>query len=406
MAPGRQTGQGVEGSDAVGRIPSARDRGRPGPTRARVERRFRMRTVITAAVLITGVCACEAAAPPSASPFEADLPEYRVPPETHPPAPAPVRRAETPFARAHPRARVLRIPAGDTMARDVVGTLPDGRLIVRKSSRRLPYLDHVDLFDPATGRSALLQRTTERESYTAAAAAHGTRVVKLLGNDEPGGWILEATDLRTGLTREVMNTWGGPAGYCGRGWPYPVDLVFHRGDLYFSACVSGDAGDVGVYRMGPGDEIPRLWRRGLYDIVWEGDAFLAKSPVLTPDSADPGDFTGSPARYGPDGTRRGVPDPASYIVRVDEDRDLLEYGDGTAAGIGPRARGVAVSRHGRFAVWREGGTGWLLDARTRTAVRLPGRAVEEVGISHAGYLQWRTAGVCNVVDLAVLNDRD
>jgi hypothetical protein len=291
------------------------------------------------------------------------------------------------------------------MSRSVVGTLPDGRLIVRKSSRNLPYLDHVDVFDPATGRSTLLQRT-ERESYTAAAAAHGTRVVKLLGNNEPGGWILEVTDLHTGLTREVMNAWSTPAGYCGRSWPYPVDLRFHRGELYFSACVSGNAGDVGVYRMGPGDKTPRLWRKGLYDIAWEGDAFLAKTPVLAPDSADPGDFTGSPARYGPDGTRRGAPDPASYIARVDENQDRLEYGDGTAAGIGPRARDVAVSRHGRFAAWREGGTGWLLDARTRTAVRLPGRAaVEEVGISHAGYLQWRAADAYNVLDLAALNDR-
>ncbi|WP_344981045.1 hypothetical protein [Streptosporangium fragile] len=318
--------------------------------------------------------------------------------------PSPIRKAETPFARTYPRTKILWIPAKDTMSRSVVGVLPDGRLLVRKFSRYLPYLDHVDIFDPVTGRSTVWHHK-EEESYTTTAAAHDTRVVRLIENDEPGGWILEATDMRTGLTREVMNTWGGPGWYCGNAWQYPIDLQFHRGELYFSRCVTGAAGDVGVYRMGPGDEIPRLWLRGLYDILWEGDTFLARSPVVA-NSSDPGEFTDSPpARYGPDGARRGAPDPASHIAQVNTDRDRLEYGDGTAAGMSPRAKNVDISRHGRFAAWREGGVGWLLDARTRVAVRLPGQATDEVSISNAGYLHWKTAGGYNVLDLATLNSR-
>ncbi|MEV0752448.1 hypothetical protein [Streptosporangium sp. NPDC050280] len=290
------------------------------------------------------------------------------------------------------------------MSRSVVGALPDGRFIVRRFSRYLPYLDHVDILDPATGRSTLLQRK-DRESYTAAAAAHGTRVVKVLGNDEPGGWILEVTDMRTGLTRQMLNTWGVPGGHCGTGWRYPVDLQFHRGELYFSRCVTGATGDVGVYRMGPGDRTPRLWLRGLYDIAWEGDTFLARSPVVA-DSSDPEEFTGSPpARYGPDGARRDAPDPTSYIARVGRDWNSLEYNDGTVIGLSAGAKNVGISRYGRFAAWREGGAGWLLDARTRTAVRLPGRKTDKVSISNARYLQWKTADGYHVLDLATLNSR-
>ncbi|GLW24956.1 hypothetical protein Mame01_49980 [Microbispora amethystogenes] len=51
-------------------------------------------------------------------------------------------------------------------------------------------------------------------------------------------------------------------------------------------------------------------RAYLYDIAWEGDTFLARSPVLLDHPMSPGEFTGSPpARYGPDGARRGAPDP-------------------------------------------------------------------------------------------------
>ncbi|MEU0478388.1 hypothetical protein ABZ260_04270 [Streptosporangium sp. NPDC006013] len=83
----------------------------------------------------------------------------------------------------------------------------------------------------------------------------------------------------------------------------------------------------------------------------------------------------------------------------------MEYGDGTVAGLSPRAKNVDVSRHGRFAAWREGGAGWLLDARTRTAVRLPGRETDKVSISNARYLHWKTADGYHVLDLAALNDR-
>ncbi|MEU8205473.1 hypothetical protein [Streptosporangium sp. NPDC049046] len=366
-----------------------------------MKHRFR----VMAVVLLMGVCACGPAVPPSATEEQAPiLPSGVGLPETPPPVPPPVLKAETPFARVYRRARILWIPTKDTMSRSVVGALPDGRLIVRRFSRYLPYLDHVDILDPATGRSTLLQRKN-RESYTVAAAAHGTRVVKVLGNDEPGGWILEVTDMRTGLTRQMLNTWGVPGGHCGTGWRYPVDLQFHRGELYFSRCVTGATGDVGVYRMGPGDRTPRLWLRGLYDIVWEGDTFLARSPVVA-DSSDPGEFTGSPpARHGLDGAGRGAPDPASYIARVGRNRDSLEYDDGTIAGLSPNARNIGISRHGRFAAWREGGAGWLLDARTRTAVRLPGRETDEVRISNARYLQWKTADGYHVLDLATLNSR-
>ncbi|MEU6412193.1 hypothetical protein [Microbispora sp. NPDC046933] len=288
------------------------------------------------------------------------------------------------------------------MSRSVIGAMPDGRLIVRTFSRYLH--GDVRVLDPVTGRSTPLRSHEEDvESYSTTAAAYGTRVVRLLENDEPGGWILEATDLRTGLIREVMNTWGAQVWNCGTGWEYPADLQFHRGELYFSWCVTSAPGDVGVYRMGPGDTAPRLWLRGRYDIAWEDDTFLARSPVLVPDPPDPGEFTGSPpSRYDADGARRGALDPASYIARVDRENDRLEYGDGSVAGLSPRARDVVVSRHGRFAAWREDGTGWLLDARTRVAVRLPGTVTGEVSISNAGYLQWRTADGYYVLDLAAL----
>ncbi|GLW24957.1 hypothetical protein DI270_016110 [Microbispora triticiradicis] len=92
-------------------------------------------------------------------------------------------------------------------------------------------------------------------------------------------------------------------------------------------------------------------------------------------------------------------------MRVDSNEDLLEYGDGAVTGMSPHAKDVGVSRHGRFAAWREGRTGWLLDARTRAAVRLPGGATDQMSFSDAGYLQWRTAGGYDVLDLATLDHR-
>ncbi|MEU8270452.1 hypothetical protein AB0B89_25260 [Sphaerisporangium sp. NPDC049002] len=340
-----------------------------------------MKAAMVAAMVLLGAAACTSPAPERTTALA---------------TPTPVRTSTSAFATTDPQAKVVRIPSVGERPW-VVGTLPDGRPLVGRGRHRFQP-GRVDILDPATGRSSLLvQDAPDTESFTVLAAADGSYVARLLGNDEPGGWELEVIDLRTGRARTVVDTWQESAWQCGNGWDYPRDLQLHQGLLYFSRCVTTGTGDVGVFRIDPGHGTPGLWRRGLYDLTWQSDGFLARSPVVSGDA-----FTGSLARFAPDGTRRGLPVLAAYLQPEDVDNlHRLEYADGTAAVLSPRAKGVSTQSH--FAVWREGQAAWLLDVRTRTATRLPGRRITEAFFPSPGFLQWHADDDDHAVDLRTLH---